>query len=69
MTKKRSSEILAVKMEIFSEKKRHSEILVCEKISVPQTRRQVSATDTRYLQDMWKCDDYLGYYCTLFRCY
>src|SRR6218665_4093747 len=31
MTKKRSSEILAVKMEIFSKKNRHSEILVREK--------------------------------------
>ena len=31
MTKKRSSEILAVKMEIFHEKDGHSEILVSEK--------------------------------------
>jgi len=45
MTKKRSSEILAVEMEIFPEKDGHSEILVSEKnFRPPQTRRQVSAT-------------------------
>ena len=45
MTKNRSSEILAVKMEIFSEKKRNSEILVREDFfRIPQTRRQVSST-------------------------
>jgi len=44
---KRSSEILAVKMEIFSETKRHSEILVREKKFRPlQTRRLVSANGT-----------------------
>jgi len=32
MTKKRSSEILGVKMKIFSGKNRHPEILVSEKI-------------------------------------
>jgi len=41
MTKKRSSEIFAAKMEIFVRKKRH---LGRRKYSVPQTRRQVSAT-------------------------
>ena len=35
MTKKRSSEILGVKMEIFSGKNRHPEILVCEKFFRP----------------------------------
>src|SRR6218665_2166401 len=35
MTKKRSSEILGVKMGIFSEKNRHPEILVREKIFRP----------------------------------
>ena len=46
MTKKRSSEILGVKIDIFPWKRRHSEILVREKIfRPPQTRRQVSAAD------------------------
>src|SRR6218665_3039384 len=44
MTKKRSSEILGVKMEIFSGKNCNSEILVRENFfPSPQTRRQVSA--------------------------
>ena len=46
MTKKRSSEIFAVKMEIFSEK---NVILVGEKFfRLPQTRRQVFATGQMY---------------------
>ena len=45
MTKKRPSEILAVKWGIFFRKNRHSEILVREKnFRPPQIRRQGSAT-------------------------
>jgi len=49
MTKreKRLSEFLGVKMGNFL-KNRHSEILVRKKFSAPQTRRQVSATGSRY---------------------
>ena len=44
MTKKRSSEILGLKTDIFSREKSHSEILVRENyFRPPQTRRQVSA--------------------------
>jgi len=46
MTKKRSSEILAVKTEIFSEKNVIQKSWSANKFSVPQTRRQVSATVT-----------------------
>ena len=48
MTKKKSPEIFAAKMEIFPQfpKQRHSKILGPPKIfPPPQTRRQVSATD------------------------
>jgi len=46
MTKEKVIRILGVKMENFSEKNRHSEILFRKKISSPQTWRQVSATAT-----------------------
>jgi len=45
MTKKRSSEILGVKMEKFSRKKRHWKSWSAKSVSVPQTRRKVSATE------------------------
>jgi len=54
MTKKRSSEILGVKMEIFSGKNRHPEILVREIFfRPPQTRRQVSAPANIGLFSAW----------------
>src|SRR6218665_1531382 len=44
MTKKKSSEIFAVKMDIFSEKDVIQKSWSAKNLSVPQTRRQVSAT-------------------------
>src|SRR6218665_1601205 len=46
MTKRRSSEILAVKIEIFSEKTSFRNLGPRKICPSPQTRRQVSATET-----------------------
>jgi len=63
MTKKKSSEILSVKIDIFSWKNLIQKSWSAKFFSVPQTRRQVYATESYCDLSVWELNENAMYYC------